>query len=158
MSNLVDRVHSAQQEALKARDELRLSVFRMLSAAIHNREIEKRTRAGTGGDAALDDAEAAAIIRSELKKRKDAVEAYRSGGRQEQARREEREADVLSGLLPQELSDDELGLIAHEGKEALGVSSAHEFGTLMGWVMGRVKGRASGERVRAIIERELGGS
>lgn len=149
------RVESELKAALKSGDSLRLSVLRMLSAAMHNKEIEKRTRSEVAADAALSDEEISGVVRAEMKKRRDAAEAYRAGGRAEAAAKEDTEAEILSSFLPPELSDAELERIVEEGAKMVGVTSAQEFGKLMGWVMGRVKGQASGERVRSAVERKL---
>ncbi|MBI4132068.1 MAG: GatB/YqeY domain-containing protein [Candidatus Sungbacteria bacterium] len=153
---LKTQIDAALQQALKSRDALRLSAFRMLSAALHNREIEKRTKAGAGEDVPLTEEEIIQVIRSEVKKRHDAVEAYERGGRPDAAAKERAEADILSALLPAELSDSELLAFVAEGKVAIGAVSLKEFGKLMGWVMQRVGSRASGDRVSAIIKKELG--
>lgn len=152
---LKEKIESELRQALKAGDQLKLSVFRMLSAALHNKEIEKRTRLGEAREMELTEEETIQVIRSELKKRQDAAEAYERGGRSEAAGRERAEAEVLAAFLPPELSDAELEKIISEGQAALGIASEKEFGKLMGWVMGRIKGQASAERVSAIIKRRL---
>lgn len=150
-----DVIEAELKAAMRGGDALRLSVFRMLSAAIHNREIEKRTRSGEAKDTPLTDEEVAQVVRAELKKRRDAFDAYERGGRPAAAAQERAEAEMLSSLLPQELSDEEIAAIAAEGKAALGVATLQDFGKLMGWVMQRANGRASGERVSAIVKRAL---
>lgn len=152
---LKEQIESALKDALKAGDELKLSVLRMLSAAIHNREIEKRTRSGRAAEGVLDEEETSEVIRREMKKRGDAVEAYERASRREAAARERAEAEVLAQFLPPELSDGELEALIAEGQAALGVTSMHEFGKLMAWVMGRVRGRAGGERVSSLIRHRL---
>lgn len=142
-------------QAMKSGDALRLSVFRMLSAALHNREIENRTKAGKTTDTPLTEEEVMQVVRTELKKRKDASEAYEKGDRAEAAAKERAEANILAGLLPQELSDEEIGAIVAESKASLGASTPQGFGALMGLVMKRIGGRASGDRVSAIIKREF---
>lgn len=149
-----DVIEAELKAAMRGGDALRLSVFRMLSAALHNREIEKRTRSGEARDAPLTDEEVMQVVRAEMKKRRDAIEAYERGSRPEAAAKERAEADILSSLLPRELGDEELAAIAAEGKAALG-AAAQDFGKLVGWVMQRVHGRASGERVSAIVRRTL---
>lgn len=144
------------KEALRAGEELRLSVLRMLSSAIHNKEIEKRARLGGGAVQELSDDEVIQAIRSELKKRKDASQAYAKGGRAEAARKEKAEAEILSAFLPREISDEELDEIVSEAAAALGRVSEKEFGKFMAWVMGRVKGQASGDRVAAAVKKKLG--
>ena len=153
---LKDEIVSNMKQAMKSGDTLRLSVFRMLSSALHNREIENRTKTGGTKEAALKEEEVTQVVRSELKKRKDAIEGYEKGGRAEAAAKERTEADILAGLLPQELSDNEIGAMVIEGKASVGASTPQDFGKLMGLVMERIGGRASGDRVSAIIKRELG--
>lgn len=152
---LKDKIESALIAALKVKDELRLSTLRMLAAAIHNRELEKRAKSGQAKEVTLSDEEIVQVVRAELKKRKDASAAYTRGGRPEAAGREDREAVLLSPFLPAELSDEELEKVVLEGTALLNISSSKEFGKLVGWVMGRIRGQASGDRVSEIIKRHL---
>lgn len=154
---LKDKVESELKKAMKSREDLRLSVFRLLSSAIHNKEIEKRTRAGGDGGGELSDEEVVQTIRSELKKRKDAAAAYRRGGRPDSAAKEEAEGEILSELLPPELADGELIQMIEQGLEELGISSEKDFGRLMGWVMNRAGGRASADRVMRMVKGKLSG-
>lgn len=153
---LKERIEEELSKAMRSRDALRLSVFRMLSAALRNREIEKRTKSGEGHDIPLTEDEILQVVRSEQKKRKDAIEGYEKGGRASSAEQERSEAEILSGLLPAELSDEEVAVIVAECAASLGVPSPKEFGKLMSLVMGRVGGRASGERVSSAVRRALG--
>ena len=152
---LKTRIEGEIKAALKKGDPLRLSVFRMLASAIHNKEIEKRTRSGEAREAALTEEETISVVRAELKKRKDASAAYQQGGRPDAAEREETEAAILSSLLPQELSDSDLEQIVLAGKAATGASAAKDFGKLMGWVMKETKGQASGDRASAMVKKHL---
>lgn len=155
---LKGKIRSDLASALKIGNNLRLSVLRMLASAIHNKEIEKRTRLGQDKDVELDDEEVLQVVRSELKKRREAAEAYRAGGRAGAAEQEESEAGVLLEFLPAELSDAELEAIVAEGFATLDVSQARESGKVVGWVLARVKGRAGGERIAALIRKKLGDS
>lgn len=152
---LKERIESELKQAMKSGDALRLSVLRMLSAAAHNREIEKRSRTSASSPVELTEDETIAVIRSELKKRREAAGAYAQAGRRDAASQEASEAKLLEAFLPQELSDTELAGIIEQGRTDLGVTSAKDFGTLMGWVMARVRNRASGDRVRALIQERL---
>lgn len=152
---LKERIESELINSLKKKEEMKLSVLRMLSSAIHNREIEKRSRGADAEAARLSEDEVIQVIHSEFKKRTDAVDAYRSGGRQDAAKREQTEAEFLNSFLPPELSDKELEAIISEGKAEVGAAGPKDFGKLMGWVMGRVKGRVSGERASEIIRRHM---
>ena len=147
-----ERIEQDTKSSLRAGDARRLSVLRMLSSTIHNREIEKRAK-GIGGE--LTDEEVLQAIRSELKKRTDAIDAYDKGHRPEAAERERSEAEILKAFLPPELSDEELLKVVREGIAKLAVSSEKDSGKLMGWVMQRVKGQASGDRVVAVVKQEL---
>lgn len=152
---LKENINSALRQALRERQELKLSVFRMLSAAVHNKEIEKRTRFGGGPEVSLTDEEIIGVIRAEVKKRHDAAEAYARGGRPDVAEREQSEAAILEAFLPQELSAAELDGLVAEGVATLGVNSPRDFGKVMGWVMERVRGRASGERVAEFVRQRI---
>ena len=153
---LKETIAKELRDAMVAKNELRLSVFRMLAAAIQNREISERTKRGS--DAVLGEEDITEVIRGEMKKRHDAAAAYTAGGRALAASRERDEAVVLVALLPPELSDEELAALADEGARALGISSAAEFGKLMGWLKGRVRGQASGERVLTAAKKRLAGA
>lgn len=152
---LQERVAAELKQALQERDALRVSTLRLLAAAIHNREIEKRPRSGAPHSATLSDEEVVGVIRSELAKRREASQAYDRAGRPEAAARERAEAALLSAFLPPELSDGELERLVAEGAAAVGATSANDFGKLMGWVMGRARGRAAGERVAGAVRKRL---
>lgn len=142
------------KEAMKAKDELKLSVLRMLSSAIKNKELEKRAK--TGKEEALNDEEVMTTIRSEAKKRKDAVESFEKGGRKDLADKEAAEMKILEVYLPAEMPDEELEKIAKEVVAGLGEVTQKDFGRAMGEVMKKVKGQASGDRVSAMVKRLLG--
>ncbi len=153
--SLKEEIKAEMERALRSKDSLKLSVFRMLSSAIHNKEIEKRGKSGDSKDEALTEEEVTQVIRSELKKRKDAALAYEQGGRAESAVKEKTEGQILFRLLPAELADGEIIRIIGEGIKELGVGSPKELGKLMAWVMPRLKGQASGERVAKLIKERM---
>lgn len=139
-----------------------VSALRMLLAAIQNREIEKRTRLSKKGgmenlekESQLTDEETLEVIRQEAKKRRDAIEGYEKGGRYNAAEREQRELVILQSYLPQEISDEELEKIVGEVIAALNASTQKDFGRVMGEVIKRVKGQASGERVSNAVKKTL---
>lgn len=152
---LKPQIESEITRALRTRDALRLSVFRMLSAAVHNREIEERTKRGTSE---LTEDNVVQVVRAELKKRREAEVAYAAGGRTEAAAQERAEAEIIAALLPPELTDDELEALVADGRAAVGAAGEKDFGKVMGWVMGRAGGRAGGDRVSATVKRQLAGS
>lgn len=141
------------KEAMKARDELKLSVLRMLSSAMKNREIEKRAK--TGKEETLTEEEVMASIRSEVKKRKDAVQEFEKGGRADLAQKEAAEMKVLEVYLPAEMSDEDLEKMTKEIISGMGEVTQKDFGKVMGEVMKKVKGQASGDRVSAAVKKLL---
>ena len=147
------------KEAMKARDEVKLSTLRMLISSIRNREIEKRAKlvkSGAGGDidslSKLNDEETLDAIRSEVKKRRDAIVEYEKANRPELAQKESGELAILQVYLPAELSDEEIEKLL---QPLVAGASERDFGKLMGAAMKAVSGRASGDRVGAILRRML---
>jgi len=94
-------------------------------------------------------------LQRERKRRLEAAEAYRDGGRGDAAEAEEREAEVISSYLPEQLSDQELSEIVGNAVAESGASSPQEMGKVMGLVMPHVKGRADGKRVSAAVKEML---
>jgi uncharacterized protein YqeY len=95
------------------------------------------------------------VLQRERKRRLEAAEAYRDGGRPDQAESEEREAQIIASYMPQQLSDDELSAIVGDAVAESGASSPQAMGKVMALVMPRVKGRADGKRVSAAVRERL---
>lgn len=148
-----ERIQNDIKEAMRSKDELRLSVLRMLSSAIHNRELEKRAK--TGKQEELTEEETVAVIRSEVKKRRDAIAEFEKGGRKDLAEKESTELKILEKYLPQEISDGEIEKIVREVVAELGAVAPKDFGRVMGEVMKRAKGQASGDRMSSAVKRAL---
>lgn len=136
------------KEALKAGEKVRLGALRMLSASVKNREVE------VGRE--LSDEEVAEVAGREVKRRREAAEAYDGAGRSELANREREEQAVLESYIPEQLSDDELRTLVEEAVSATGAAGPGDMGKVMGRVMGGVKGRADGARVSALVRERLG--
>lgn len=107
---LQEKIDQDLKTALREGDELKLSVLRMLNAAIHNKEIEKRTKLAKAGKEPelLEEKEIEEIIQSEVKKRKEASELFQKGSREDLARKEEEESKILQAYLPPALEDQDL--------------------------------------------------
>ena len=148
-----EKIQQDLKDAMRAKDELRLSVLRMLSAAIHNREIEKRPKSG---EAELGEEEIITTIRSEAKKRRDAIVEFEKGGRKDLADKESAELKILAAYLPVELSDEEVEKIVREVVAGFGEVTKKDFGRVMAETMKRVKGQASGDRVSAWVKKVSG--
>lgn len=148
-----EKIQEDIKKAMKQKDELRLLVLRMLSAAMHNRELEKRAK--TGKPEELTEEEAIAVIRSEVKKRRDAIVEFEKGKRSDLAEKEAAELKILEVYLPQELSDMEIEKIVREVVEKFGEVTPKDFGRVMGEAMKRVRGQASGDRVSQAVKKLL---
>ncbi|MGK7344222.1 MAG: GatB/YqeY domain-containing protein [Candidatus Nitrospinota bacterium M3_3B_026] len=130
--------------AMKAKDRARLSAVRMAQNAIKNKEIELRRE--------LSGQEEEAVVASEVKKRREAVEQYKKGGRDDLAEKEAAEAEILTGYLPEQLSEKEIRRIVTEAIGKTGAASMKDMGRVMKEVMPRVKGRADGAVVNGIVK------
>lgn len=150
---LRQKISEDLKEAMKSRDELRTSALRMLTAAIHNKEITLLKK-----DTGLADDEILQVIRTEIKKRKEAAGEFERGGRMEMAGKEAQEAVILEAYVPAELSDEELFHLVDNKVRELGASSEKEFGVVMKAVMTVLDGRASGERVSNAVKKALRGT
>lgn len=140
--------------SIKARDELRSATLRMTLTAINREEV--------AGKAAreLSDDEVQAVITKEAKKRREAAEAFASGGRAEQAEREKAEGEILAAYLPQQLTDEELTALVEAAvaeAKAGGAEGPKAMGVVMKTVKPQVAGRAEGGRVAAAVKRALAG-
>lgn len=135
--------------AMKAQDELTRATLRMVLTAVKDAEV--------AGDAAreLSDDEVLTVITREAKKRREAAEAFRSGGATERADREVAEGGVLQAYLPQQMADDELAALVAEVVAETGASGPRAMGTVMKAVGPRVAGRAEGGRVAAAVRATL---
>lgn len=135
-------------EAQRARDQVRLDTLRMALGAIHNLEVARTDRKNADFGKLLTEADCTQVLEQEVKKRRQAIEAYQKAGRQELVEKERREAEILLTYLQgTQLSDEEVhavvaGLIAEQGKE---------FRKVMPLAAKETKGRANGARVQQIV-------
>lgn len=147
---LREKISSDLKVALRDRKTINLSVLRMLKSAIRNKEIEKKK-----GDVGLSDEEVIEVVTSEIKKRKDAIEGYTKGHRQDLADKENAELGILMGYMPEQMGDAE---IREEAKKAIGEAEAktpQDIGRVMKILMPRMKGKADGGLVNRIAKEEL---
>ena len=138
-----DRVKSDLTTAMKAGERERVGALRLVLS-----ELQKAAKEG--------DDDEVAVLRRERKRRLDAAEQFRDGGRGELAAKEESEAELIAAYLPAELSDDELAALVAEKVEQTGAESPKDMGKVMGAVMPAVGGRADGKRVSALVREKLG--
>jgi len=143
-----DKLNEDMKTSLKSGDKVRLSVVRMLLSELKNERIAQ------GKD--LDDAAERKVLASYAKKRKEALEAARAGGREDIAGKEQAELDITMSYLPRQLSDDELRAVVKKHVESAGASGAQAFGAVMKSVMADVGGQADGKLVSALVRELLG--
>ncbi len=127
---------------MKAREKERVHALRLIAS-----ELQK-ARKEQGADEVQ-------VLQRERKRRLEAAEAYREGGRSDAAEAEEREAEIITAYMPEQLSDEELRAIVGDAVAESGVSSPQEMGKVMSLVMPQVKGRADGKRVSAAVKEML---
>jgi uncharacterized protein YqeY len=136
--------------AMKARDEARLSALRMVKTALKNKEIEKMSP--------LDDKEAQQVLTTLIKQRKDSIEQFRKGGRNEMADKEQAEIGVIESYLPKAAGDDEIVAGVRAVISEMGAPTIKDMGTVMKNVMARFQGggiRVDGKAVSDVVKREL---
>ena len=138
------------KEAMKAREADRLAVLRMLKSALKNAAIEKG-----GATAVLDDNEAAAVVRKQVKQRQDSVEGFEKGGRPELAAKERAEIEVLNAYLPKQLSPEELSGIVKEAIAEAGATSKAQMGAVMKIASAKAAGRADGRSLSQEVQKQL---
>ncbi len=131
-----------------AKETMRLNTLRGISAAITNELVATKRKP----DAELSDEEVLNVIRRQVKQRKDSIEQFRKGGREELAAAEEAEMKVLEAYLPQMMGKDEIKKIA-EAKKAEMNADKSKMGVLMGAVMKELKGKADGADVKEVVEK-----
>lgn len=141
--SLRDRLHDEMTSAMRSGDALRRDTLRMAWSAVYG--VEKRDRT------TLTDEQAIAVLSREVKTRRESVEAYRKGGREDLATKEEAEIAIISAFLPRALTEDELAALVGEAIAATGASSARDLGTVMGWLSPRTRGRADGKVVSGLV-------
>ncbi|HSR68933.1 MAG TPA: GatB/YqeY domain-containing protein [Acidobacteriota bacterium] len=144
--DLTAKIKSDLKAAMLAKDELRRTTLRSVITAITNAEKSRPD--------ALSENDVLQLINKEAKKRREAVEQYRKGGRDDLADREEAEYAVLQSYLPQQLSREEIEAVVQPVIDELGASGPQQMGQVMGKVMPKLQGKADGKMVNAVV-REL---
>ena len=147
MGQITNNLPEEIKRAMKGGDKTKLSTLRLLSSALSYEKIAQQRD--------LTDDEELAVVRSEAKKRKDAMEAYEGAGVPERAKEEGEELDVLKAYLPAELSDEELTKIVDDVTSQLGTVTQADMGKVIGAVMAKVGGRVDGKKVADMVRSKL---
>jgi len=144
---LRERLQDDTTAAMRSGDALRRDVLRMAQNSMYN--IEKARKVTLSEDEVL------GVLIREVKTRRESVEAFRTGGREDLATKEEAEIAILQDYLPQPLTEDELRTLVDEGVAATGASSARDLGKVMGWLSPRTRGRADGKVLSGLVAQAL---
>ncbi len=146
---LKEKISSELAPALKSRNDFRAQTLRFLLASIHNREIEKRGK-GDGED--LTEEEIIGVLSRETKRRKEAAEIYKKGGRPELESKELEELKIIKEFMPPEMDESEIKKIVSGAIQMVGAKDEKDFGRVMGEAMKQLKGRAESSLVNKIIK------
>ncbi len=145
---LQEKIQSHLTDAMRSKDQLRLSVLRMMKSAVKNKEIEKMK--------ALEESELLAVLITLVKQRKDSVEQFRRGGRQELADKEEAEIKIIEEYLPAAASEEDIRRAVDEAVQETGAGSIKDMGKVMKATLARLAGKsADGARVSQFVKEKL---
>jgi uncharacterized protein YqeY len=145
--NLAERLNEDMKQALRDGNKFRLSTIRMVRAAIKNQEIELRRP--------LEDSDTLNILSRELKQRRDSLQDFERGGREDLVNNVNAEIEIITEYLPKQLTEEEVKAIVVQTMQETGASSKADLGKLMGALMPKVKGIADGKLVNAIVQQYL---
>ncbi len=147
---LKDKIQEDLKSAMLAKDENKLSTIRMLKSALQYYEIQK---GGAGYEATNEDV--LDVVGKEIKKRREAIEMFIKGGRQESADKEKKELELLQSYLPEQMSEVEIRTLVEETISTLGASTMQDMGKVMGALSQKTKGKADGQLVSTIVREKL---
>jgi uncharacterized protein YqeY len=136
--------------SMKTGDTFKRDTVRLMQSALKNESLEKRKPVEE-----LTDEEAQTVLKRMLKQRKDSIEQYQSGGREDLAEQEANEAKLLESYLPEEMSEADLEIMVGEALTEAGLTQKAQFGQAMGVAMKTVAGKASGDRVKEVVGKLL---
>lgn len=145
---LADQLLQDMKTAMKSGDKITLETIRMVRSQIKNVEVQK-------GEA-LTDEDILQVLTKEAKRRKESIDMYTKGGRDDLAENESKELDVIQSYLPEALSEDELFAIIADAIEKTGAQGMSDMGKVMGMVMPQTKGRADGKMIQNLVRQKLG--
>jgi hypothetical protein len=147
-ASLKQKLNDDLRQALKGGDKRRSSVIRLIMSAVHNSEIAKR--------ASLEDTDILGVIAKEARQRKESIEAFKQGDRQDLVAQEEAELAILNEYLPEQMSRDEIITAARKVIDEVGAQNPHDMGKVMGKLMPQLKGKAEGKVINEVVTELLG--
>lgn len=153
MSSLIQTIENDLRESLRARDEVRTATLRMLKNNLKNTSIARRV-----AETEFKDSDVIAVVRQELKKRKESIEAFEKGGRPELADKEKAELVILQSYVPASISNEEIRAVISDLVMEKKLTPPYQFGALMGQVVKKIEGRAEGQAVKKAVEEFIAGT
>jgi uncharacterized protein YqeY len=150
---LRDDINNALKDAMKARDERRVSTLRLVNSTLKNADIEARGQ----GKAQLGDDEILSVLQKMIKQRQESITLYEQGGRNELAQQERDEITIISAYLPQQLSDDEMRAAIAQAISETGAASMKDMGKVIGALKGRYTGRMDFGKASPLVKQMLQG-
>ena len=148
---LKDKIQEDLKQAMLSKAEEKLSTIRMLKSALQYFEIQK---GGAGYEAS--DEDVVEVVGREIKKRRESIEMFEKGGRQELADKEKSELEILQTYLPEQLSEEEIRKLVEEAISQTGATTISDMGKVMGFLSPKTKGKADGSLVSTIVKEKLG--
>ncbi len=149
MSKTLEKIKADLTGVLKAGDAVSALTLRYLLAEVHNAEIAK------GKDAVLTEEELVQVLQKQAKQRRESIEAYQKGDREDLVVKEQRELEVIQSYLPEQMGEEEIRKIVEEAVSAIGASGIQDMGKAMSEVMAKVKGKADGSVVSRLVKEKL---
>ena len=147
---LQEKIQNDIADAMRSKDSLRLNVLRMMKSAVKNKEIDKMK--------ALDEPEVLAVLNTLVKQRKDSIEQFRKGGREELAQKEEAEIRIIDEYLPAAASDEDVLLAIRDAIQESGATSMKDMGKVMAAAKTKLAGKTiDGARVSQMVKEQLSG-
>lgn len=146
--SLKDKLMDDLKESMKNKEQVKKSVVTLIRSAIKQKEVDERVE--------LTDEDILSIISKQVKQRKDALEDFTKGGREDLIAQTKEEIEILSSYLPAQLTDEELETIIKQVMEKVGATSMKDMGKIMGMATPLVKGRADGRRINEMVKTLLG--
>ncbi len=145
--SLMEKIRNDMKDAMRVKDKERLGTIRMLISEIKKRQIDSGKE--------FDDNDILGVIKSMVKSREDSVNAYREGGREDLAEKEQKEIEILKSYLPKQLSEKEIEKIVEDAIKESGAVSVRDMGKVMKIVMAKYGSQVDGKTVNRIVKEKL---
>jgi len=144
---LLDQLNKDLKAAMKSKDKITLETIRSLKSMLRDKEIEKNDD--------LSEEEQIQVLSTAAKRRRESIESYEEGGRQELADQEKAELQVIEQYLPEQMSEDDIRILVDEVITETGAETMQDMGRVMGTIMPRLRGKADGSQVQQIVQEKL---